>query len=410
MNARLLCASIVIMTVSLVTAREFTALQKYSLRSPKVPTLVHLSVPQLRKKAIAELQKFGILNNPEFNAMFKQVVTRERNLVANNKYYVLYHAFDKAWRVPQDLYKQLYVKLFSYPRKGSWEEFRSLRFFTGATVSVSDYLLDTLQYSGMVNDIYPDVKTMMISTNPALFGNIGKPQECTFSYFMEPLSHSRVDEGIFKSILDIWSMPQQKRDQYIQELVDLTQWFTKEADAVQPSSNVLVQLFFPKKMVDKVSYVSWRQGMPPQPELIKWVQKEFVKQIKKKTKAPFVAAADLVTKTLEQEKDKNPLYEKLVDAVRNGRFKTSDFMDTYVKEPEKLLNLDKGKAKIFNAFQMRVFFNEDVLDPGKGVKMFTYDLISEEVKYEYMQRLHSIVNRIVQDVFAQQGLSLADPS
>jgi len=81
----------------------------------QVPTRAHLSVAPLREKVTQALKEWGIYDTPEYNSMYRSIIDREQRFVLDGTYYVLYHAYDKAWRVPQDLYKLLYMSLFLHP-------------------------------------------------------------------------------------------------------------------------------------------------------------------------------------------------------------------------------------------------------------------------------------------------------
>jgi len=77
-----------------------------------------------------------------------------------------------------------------------------------------------------------------------------------------------------------------------------------------------------------------------------------------------------------------------------------------MKRPQELAKIGKATGGLLNAMQIRLFFNKDVLDPIKGVKIYTYDLIPEDIKQQYQCKLDQIVRRIVRDIFAQKGIQL----
>jgi len=125
----------------------------------------------------------------------------------------------------------------------------------------------------MVNDLDPHTRVMLLSTNPALFANVGIWGECTFSYFMKPKSHTPVDAETFRSILRIWQLSEEQRQRYVAELEELKRWFIDKAQKARPTSNILIQIFIPAHLIDRVSYLSWQTGIPRQDKLVQWMQR-----------------------------------------------------------------------------------------------------------------------------------------
>ena len=115
-------------------------------------------------------------------------------------HYVFYHAFSKAWLVPQDLMLELTKAL--RPLTTTLPKFRFLRWQAFVQQNVTDFLMNEISSEGLINDNSPGHRASLLSVNLALFGNVGFEGESTFDYFLKPKSHAKVDAQIIKGILN----------------------------------------------------------------------------------------------------------------------------------------------------------------------------------------------------------------
>src|SRR5258708_40133023 len=96
------------------------------------------------------------------------VINKEVEL--KNSHYVLYNGTGTEWRVPQDIYKQLYAH--QNPAK-SVKNFVFVRFSDLPSIKAKDFLRENVAEWAGVNDNIQDVRDVLISCNLALFGGVG---------------------------------------------------------------------------------------------------------------------------------------------------------------------------------------------------------------------------------------------
>ena len=155
------------------------------------------------------------------------------------------------WRVPQDLYRKLYERLHPLTEKVKNFEFLRWKPSGDLKVSAQKFVVDQLVNYGLINDNYPDTSAILLSTNLALFGNVGFEGEATWEYFIKPKSHATPGPESFIEILDIFDATHEYIDQ-LNQLSDIL--YTKE--------QTLMQIFIPKEIVDYVAYIAFLQVIP----------------------------------------------------------------------------------------------------------------------------------------------------
>ena len=81
---------------------------------------------------------------------------------------------------------------------------------------------------------------LLLSTNLALFGNVGYKNECTWTYFMDATSHAEASCEIYERILDTYGLTYQ----YISEFTKrkLLEKASKEQTLLQVFVHILIVL------------------------------------------------------------------------------------------------------------------------------------------------------------------------
>ncbi len=303
-------------------------------------------------------------------------IAREGEL--KQSHYVFYHGLRNIWRVPQDLYRKLYERL--HPLTQKIEDFEFLRWKPSGDLKVSaqTFIVDQLVNYGLINDNYPDTSAILLSTNLALFGNVGFAGEATWEYFVKPKSHITPKPENFKEILDIFGATHE----YIGQLIQLS-------DILYTKEQTLMQIFIPKEIVDYVAYIAFLQGIPADKQTMDWIL-EHVPRKRKKLYTQYEKALKKIREVFKTEQDRFPIFKELHERAEEGDFSVSALLEIYRNTPRKIDNI--------NYLQARLVFTKDVLmTPGIGIKYFRYDTISREKMREYNQKLDEIVDQIIQE-------------
>ncbi len=388
---KLICKHISIIMIGLIHIPLYAPLEP----APNMTqSQAHVSVPQLHNLT---QQWYSFDKNPYFEQLYDEVLKKERECV--DSHYVFYNAYSNEWRVPQDLYLKLYVML--HPLTVSLENFRAFRWITVDHITPEEFIQKEMEEHGLINDNEFRVKMYLLSTNVALFGNVGHPGECTFEYYLNAKSNTNVSAAIFKCILDVFDAPtaygpnqEPLLYKYIPEIMALDQYLKPEplADGKEPQS--LAQIFIPKEIADKVAYLSWVQGNPYDEQLANWVM---VNAQTLPTSTPLYpptqAFLDEIRQLFKDQQKEHPLFAKILSGIEQGRYKISTFLDMYKKTPEFIPGL--------NAMQARLIVSPEYIgNPAANVKVFMYDCISAERKAEYERILDDLVQRIFADIVA----------
>lgn len=352
----------------------------------------HLSIPAIRNT----VEKWYHLSKvPYYQELFNSIVSKERQF--NTTHYVFYNAFTNEWRVPQDLYLKLYAKF--HPGAADIKDFRAFRWLPADHVTPKELLKKEFLEHGMINDNEWRVKANMLSTNLALFGNVGFPGECTFEYFLKAKSNTKVDPAIFQAILGIFGA----NDKYIAEISALADtYFLVEPLLNGNAPQTLSQIFIPKEMADQVAYVAWIQGIPYEEKLATWVisqgQNKFGKTPIYNNEALALKQGVKTSSTVLQEirqlfKDKqtqHPLFKQILEGIEQGKYRISPLLDEYKTEPFVVPSL--------NHLQARLIVTPSCVGNIKAnVQVFVYDRIPQELKDAYNDELDRIVDKIFKE-------------
>ena len=352
-----------------------------------VQTEAHLQLDAVKEK----MSKFIMRvpedpNKPERPLTPNQIVTPLLNIVAavidkevelKNSHYVFYNASNNEWRVPQDLYKKLYIHYKKIPSQ--LNDFAFVRFGQGKTIKAQDFLNENIAQWGGINDNIGEVRDVVMSVNLALFGNVGFPGECTWNYFIEAKSHR-------------WPFPQNYFE--ILKAFDVTydiELLAKEAQSLSEMlikaspEQTLFQFCIPQNKVDDVAYVSWILGFPAHPKSMELV--EGLLEGKPRVGTFTGPAVKSVMRRFKNEKD-NPVYKELVELAAAGEFGISGFMESMRNDPFKIPNLNETQGRI-------LVTNEIFKNPALGAKIFTYFTTPDNIQADYMSKLNSLVQKII---------------
>ncbi len=356
-------------------------------------TEAHLSVPVIQKE-VERIYDFS--KNNYYKELYNQVVVRERE---HSDCYCFYSAFTNEWRVPQDLYLAIYESIT--PVSTVIKDFRAFRWIPVDHQTPEQYLKNEFLNNGMVNDNDFQVKAYLLSTNLALFGNVGFPGECTFEYFINAKSHAFVDDAVFKGVLDIFDDPTQYKSgeepvlyKYIPRIKRLTNLLSSTPLSNFKKPQSLSQICIPKSLVDEVGYISWVQGIPYEDKLVNWISVESQSQLGKQPVFTYAAPVlKNVRKLFKDEKQKHPLFKEVLEGIEQGKYRLSTILEEYINNPRLVPGLNNLQARL-------IITPKYMGNVASGIKVYLYDRISTENKKKYEQELSAIVAEIQKDFLA----------
>ena len=324
----------------------------------------HMSLPEIKKLIN---KNYDI---KPYNTFIASILSNEKKY--KDDYYVFYHGTDNVWRLPQDLYTQLYA-YFNPLTRHATKDFTFLRFEDEyGPANAQDFLVAELKKSGLIND-HGKMGAILLSVNLALFGNVGTPSECTWEYFIKSRGHANPSRVTYEKIMDRFGLTHK----YINDLMSLIKLYdTKE--------QTIVQVFVPKNKVDQIGYVSWIKGIPAHKETMDWVKRS----VKNKTYSKTQPAIVDLTETFKHEQEVNPIFKNLMERVEAGDFSLDDFLHMYRNNPEKIVDINDVMARL-------IFTPDVLLNPESGVKFFRFSTVSPERLKIYHQRLNEVVDKII---------------
>ena len=97
---------------------------------------------------------------------------------------------------------------------------------------------------------------------------------------------------------------------------------------------------------------------------------------------------DKIKKQFKRDKEKNPLYAKIIKHIKKGKFRLSTFLERYTNYPATIPGIANVQARL-------LFTNELLLNPSSDIVFYTHDLIPRQNKIAYKKELHDIVNKII---------------
>lgn len=344
----------------------------------------HMSMPTIRKAVEAT---YHINENTLFQRLWSSAIKRERQF--NDTHYVFYTGFSNEWRVPQDLYLKLYARF--HPLSLNIKEFRAFRWMPAKHVLPQELLKSEFKKHGLVNDNAPHLKFYLLSSNVALFGNVGAPTECTIEYFLSKQSHKKVDEAVFKAILDIFGV----NYDYLAAIMGLSDkyfsvdpmnlYLGKDKKLQKRWIQTMSQIFIPKDIVDYTAYIAWARGIPYEEKLIAWIHEQKQKGQADSVEHPLRKAFKDITKLFKDQQENHPLFREILKGIEQGSYRISKILDDYKRKPEPYMN----------SLQARLIMTSQYIgNPGSNVHVFDYDAISQKNKDAYEKELNEITDKI----------------
>ena len=333
-------------------------------------TEAYLQRPELRKLVTDKFyDDFAVVNHMD---IVSRVMAGEAEL--RDTHWAFYHGVSNIWTVWQDTYTALFNHFNpSLAQKGD-ADFIFLRTKGKANIKAKDFLVNTLQEHGLVDDT-GEVKAILLSTNMFLFGNTGIAGESTWKYTMTDKTHAEPDRALYESIMDEFGLSYQ----YVNQLMDLVK-------LLQSKQQTLLQIFVPKSIVDDIGYLAWTKGIPAHQGSIDWVRKS---KIKSEGGSRAVAALSALKDKFKNEQEKNPLFREMLQTVQEGAYSLDDYLTKCCNDPSAVSNMDH--------LQARLIFTDDVLlNAASGVKMYRYTGVPYRKMQEYKTRFDALIKQIVQ--------------
>lgn len=352
-------------------------------------TEAHLQLDDVKKKmANFPMRVEGDPNQPARAWTPNTAVTPYLNLVTaiinkeaafKNNYCVFYQATSNRWRVPQDIYKQLYIH---YKKPGSQlEDFEFVRFAGAKSIDVQEFLTTKIEELGGVDDNRPEIRDVVMSVNLYLFGNVGFPGECTWNYFLENKSHRWPVATNYYDVIKAFDVTY-NIETLAQEALKLSEMLDKAAP-----EQTIFQFFVPNKIVDNVAYLSWLLGFPAHKKSVEQMEK--VLEGKPMVGAFTGPAVKGVMKQYKQNKN-DPVYKELAQNAADGAFGVSGFVKALTSDPfaMKDYNINETQARL-------LVTNDAFKNPALGVKIFTYSTTPQNVEQQYNQQVKALAQKII---------------
>lgn len=343
-------------------------------------TQAHLSLPITKKKI---KYMVGIVKN-------KDIITKtQKKELSLKDYYVFYTAIPYM-RLVQDVVRKMYKNAIGNVGglPSSKQAFQFLRFTNKDSVynqykNATDFLTRETKASGLIDDEVKS-KTILVSANLALFGNIGTNNESTWYFFNNPQPWSTLNRSILESALKSYDYSVKFVPEIMTLLPDLK-------DAKGNLTTDLFQIFIPKATVNEVGYLSWRLGIPFDTELIPKALGLATMTFGPEDKLSYLAVKEKVTAFRTKYQNNDPEARAITDQwltnISKGKYHLSTFLDKYKSAPTSL--------NIANAAQARLLItNTMLLNPASGILIYRYSMMDPKKELAYKQKLNEIFKRM----------------
>ncbi|MBI2774773.1 hypothetical protein HYX58_02095 [Candidatus Dependentiae bacterium] len=411
-------------------ARDLQQKAKDYIKANKPPyaqSLVHLATDDYAnevRKTTGDTQfvdkTFGLA---EHEALINAAL---KNEIDHANYYVVYTAIP-TFHMFQDIVLKMYEATQGNKGALNNDAFQFVRYQYNDpdfnTISnTALFMRDQINKYGIINDRQAEVKKLLLSTNLALFGNIGFTGESTWYFFNEPqpwaLQQSWKD---FKKTTLIQSL---KSFGYAEKFVDgllNAERLLEDAQGYLPSD--LMQIFIPAplnqlnpkpaeaKFVNKIGYISWRLGLPFDldllPRLFNLQKMTFgvkdgmifdlsqtggIKQPGRVYLLPTVE--NFIEEFKKKEQSAITLSRDFAKKAEDNWYSLNAMLRRYKNNPSALLHK--------NWLQGRILITNDVLlNPESGVLIYRYDPIAPIVKQKYQAALGAVFAEMERDRIAR---------
>lgn len=316
-------------------------------------TEAYLSVPSCATLADTHWSS----DRKRLKSLVDKVMARERE--HNDDYYVFYHGQMRQFCVLQDFLKEFYQLLnVSKP----FDDFAFLRaWYDGVSdpsvMSLQDFIDDYEKAKGTGYGYYgtsahPDwndhedyLRRVLLPVNISLFGNAGSPGECTFDFFLHSWNIGFSDiSHLIQGMLDKCGID----SSYVARLNTL-------AGSLTSSEGVLMQVFIPKKYVDRCVYLCHPMATPY----------------------------------------RTPILDSSFDIAKERHTNISSILELYKKHPDQIADINGLQARI-------VFYPGDMLNPERGIKIFRYMTVSDSDMATYSKKVKALVQEALVKLLMQK--------
>ncbi len=301
-------------------------------------SMAHLNLPDLKKHLFSDktiINRLKAIGPDTINTIVKQVLQREEELLTQN-YAVFYHAQKREFMLLQDLIALL-VKIL---HKKAVNNFVFMR--APGNDDPYNNVIRFLKDKPYFHDSQEEIRKILLSVNPCLFGNISGQDNglsCTFGFFLQSDNVNNTDfERLIKQIFAHFNVEHcyTRHEQHIKKLLSLLTLSDPQ------STGLLLQIFVPPNLVDQIAYRAWPGGMPhhnPFASLPYNIKPS--KELSDYTKAPFFTAAPAHDIDAIQ-------YRLLItnDVLLNPDSKTRIFR--YYNRTPNVIQYEQERNKLFN--------------------------------------------------------------
>ena len=344
----------------------------------------HMSIPKIQNK----IRKIGDLAKNK--DIIDQCLKKEQEL--KKTHYVFYTAIPHL-RLFQDITRKLYKYVVGKNGALRNKAFQFIRYTYNDPVyseqkNVTDLLINEITKNGIIDDNVTRLKTILVSTNIAFFGNVGFTGESTYYYFNNPQPWARAKREWLNACLTSFGFSKK----YAEELLQL-QALTKR------DTGDLFQIFVPKDKINVIGYLSWRQGIPFD---VPYISKIFERPTLKFSREDKIFAeeinqrvADVKQKWQARDPEIVTLVNALLKNVKAGKYGLNKFLTQYRKNPKSL--------PFLNYYQARLLVTNDMLlSPESGLLIYRYSKLDPDKEQEYKDKLDEIINRMITETDLQK--------
>lgn len=315
--------------------------------------------------------------------LINQALTKEVEMA--KKGYAVFYTAVPYMRMFQDIVRKMYKAV--HGKVGALQEkaFQFIRYTHNDPVytqysNVTDFLIKEIEKEGIIDDNLIRLKTILVSTNLAFFGNAGFTGESTYHYFNNPQPWASANPDWLKAALISYGYS----SMFVEDLMALVR-------GIVTDTGDLFQIFIPLSMVDDIGYLSWRQGIPFD---VPFIEDLFGRPNMHFDRSDHIYAAEINNKIAEFKKkyqEGDPGVINMVDyLLRNvemGLYRLTPFFKLY----------KTGKLPFMNFYQARLLIGQWLLDPIWGLKVYRYSSLDEERESLYKVKLNKIFDRMEQD-------------
>ena len=269
----------------------FGQIKRYNLDFPtgaySCQSIAHLNTPDLKKHLFADqpiIDCIKAIGPDTINAIIKQALQREKEHLKQN-YAVFYHAQKLEFLLIQDLIAML-VKILHKKASNNFV-FLRLPQATDPYNNVTQFLNSKTYF----HDSEADIRNILLSVNPCLFGNISGQDDglsCTFGFFLRSTNVNGTDFESWVQQIFAYFNAESCYDRHKNQLITMQKLLAQNN---AQRTGLLLQIFVPQEHLDQITYRAWTGGMPfhsPFAPLPHTIQPS--KELSDYTKAPFFTA------------------------------------------------------------------------------------------------------------------------